>query len=60
MSLIHKYGKNKENNYIKNQLIHGIDAEVIARTAEVPLSRVKAIERSINKKNIKISKKEQI
>ena len=53
MSLIHEYAENKVNQeqtrIIRNQLRHGIKAEVIARTAEVPLSRVKAIERKMKK-----------
>ena len=53
MSLIHEYAENKVNQeqtrIIRNQLRHCIKAEVIARTAEVPLSRVKAIERKMKK-----------
>ncbi|WP_459538156.1 hypothetical protein [Methanobrevibacter sp.] len=47
MSLIDDNAQNKENTYIRTQLMLGLKAEVIARTAEVPLSRVKEIERDM-------------
>lgn len=50
MSLIHEYGENKENKIVRNLLKSGMSAEVIAKRAEVPLSRVKAIERQLKSK----------
>jgi hypothetical protein len=51
MSLIHEYGRDKErkgeDNLIRNMLKSGMRAEVIAKTAKVPLSRVKAIEKRL-------------
>ena len=51
MALIHEYARNKEkkaeNRLIRNQLISGISAYVIARTNKVPLSRVRAVEKSL-------------
>jgi len=55
MSLIQEYGRDKErkgiskgeDNLIRNQLKSGMRAEVIAKTAKVPLSRVKAIEKRL-------------
>ena len=51
MSLIHEYGRDKErkgeDNLIRNMLKSGMGAEVIAKTAKVPLSRVKAIEKRL-------------
>ena len=44
MSLLDEYVRNKENMLIRNQLKYGLSAEFIARTADVPLSRVRAIE----------------
>ena len=53
MSLIHEYAENKVNQeqirIIRNLLRHGMRAEVVAKSAEVPLSRVKAIERKMKK-----------
>ena len=40
-----------ENNIIKNQLKSGINAEIIAKTTKIPLSRVKAIEKTLNTEN---------
>lgn len=51
MSLIHEYARNKENRIIRNQLLSGMKAEVIAKTADIPLARVKSIERKIKMKN---------
>lgn len=59
MSLIHEYGQNKEKNgiskgeenIIRNQLKSGMKAEIIAKSAKVPLPRVKAIERKLKKEN---------
>ena len=54
MSLIHEYARNKEekaeNRLIRNQLKSGLKPEFIARTAGIPLSRVRAIERSLKSK----------
>lgn len=50
MTLIHEYARNKENRIIRNQLKSGMKAEVIARTADIPLSRVKSIERTLKMK----------
>ena len=54
MSLIHEYGRNKEekaeNRLIRNQLKEGVKPEFIARTNHVPLSRVKCIERTLKSK----------
>ena len=51
MSLLDEYVKNKveraENRMIRNQLISGLEAEFIARTSKVPLSRVRDIEKSL-------------
>ena len=51
MSLIDEYVENREkravNKLIRNQLIHGMKAEVIAKAADIPLSRVKAIENEL-------------
>ncbi len=47
MSLIDDNAQNNQNTYIRTQLMLGLKAEVIARTAEVPLSRVKEIERDM-------------
>ena len=51
MSLIHEYGRNKavkaEDKLIRNQLQAGVKAEFIAMTNRVPLSRVRAIERTL-------------
>ena len=53
MSLIHEYAENKVNQeqirIIRNLLRRGMRAEVVAKSAEVPLSRVKAIERKMKK-----------
>lgn len=53
MSLIHEYAENKVNQeqirIIRNLLRHGMRAEVVAKSAEVPLSKVKAIERKMKK-----------
>ena len=51
MSLIHEYARNKENRIIRNQLLSGMKAEIIAKTADIPLARVKSIERKIKMKN---------
>ena len=49
MSMIYEYGENKKNKeqerIVKNLLKSGMGSEVIASTAEIPLSRVKAIKR---------------
>lgn len=49
MSMIYEYGENKarkaEERIVKNLLKSGMRPEVIASTAEIPLSRVKAIKR---------------
>ena len=47
MSLIHEYARNKENRLIRNQLRSGLKADFIAKTNGIPLSRVRAIERSL-------------
>ena len=51
MSLIDEYARNKEvkaeNRIVRNQLKSGMEAEVIAKSAEIPLSRVKEIENQI-------------
>ena len=51
MSLIHEYARNKEekaeNRIISNLLESGMSAEEIAKTAKIPLSRVKAIEKKL-------------
>ena len=47
MSLIDEYVENRENKIIRNQLISGMEAEVIAEAANIPLSRVKAIEKEL-------------
>ena len=50
MSLIHEYARNKEDKLIRNQLKSGVSADVIAKTNQVPLSRVRAIERTLKSK----------
>jgi hypothetical protein len=51
MSLIHEYAQNKvekgENRMIRNLLRAGNSPQKIAKEAGVPLSRVRAIERSL-------------
>ena len=47
MSLIHEYARNKENNLIRNLLRAGNSPQKIAKDAKIPLSRVRAIERSL-------------
>ena len=51
MSLIHEYGGIKkikgQDELIRNQLKAGVKAEFIAKTNRVPLSRVRAIERTL-------------
>lgn len=47
MSLIHEYGRNKEDRLIRNLLRSGCNAEFIAKNANVPLSRVKRIEKTL-------------
>ena len=48
-----KKGREKgENNIIKNLLKAGMNAEIIAKTADIPLSRVKAIEKTLNTENL--------
>jgi hypothetical protein len=42
--------RNKENKLIMNQLKSGVSADVIARTNQVPISRVLAIERTLKSK----------
>ena len=45
-----EYKVNQEQiRIIRNLLRHGMRAEVVAKSAEVPLSRVKAIERKMKK-----------
>lgn len=51
MSLIHEYARNKENRIIKNLLIAGNFPQKIAKDADIPLSRVKEIERKIKNVN---------
>lgn len=47
MSLIHEYAENKVNQeqirIIRNLLRHGMRAEVVAKSAEVPLSELKLL-----------------
>ena len=54
MALIDEYARNRviraENRIIKNQLQAGFNAELIAKTVEVPLSRVRDIERDLKVK----------
>ena len=54
MALIDEYARNRviraENRIIKNQLEAGFNAELIAKTVEVPLSRVRDIERDLKVK----------
>ena len=63
MSMIDEYGQRKEKKgiyqgiiqgisqeqerIIKNQLLSGMDAETISKTAKIPPSKVKAIENKI-------------
>lgn len=51
MTLIDEYARNRERRsiekIIKNQLKSGLSAEVIAESADIPLSRVRDIERSL-------------
>ena len=63
MSMIDEYGQRKEKKgiyqgiiqgisqeqerIIKNQLLSGMDAETISKTAKIPLSKDKAIENKI-------------
>ena len=51
MALIHEYGRNKkikgQDELIRNQLQSGVKAEFIATTCRVPLSRVRAVERTL-------------
>ena len=48
MSLIHEYARNKEDRLIRNQLKSGLKPEFIANTNNVPLSRVKHIEKTLD------------
>lgn len=52
MSMIHEYGERKKNNeqerIVRNQLKSGMRPEIIASTADIPLSRVQAIKRKYN------------
>ena len=54
MSLIHEYARNKEikaeNRLIRNQLKSRVSTDIIARTNQVPLSRVHTIERTLKSK----------
>ncbi len=51
MSLIHEYARNKEvkaeNNLIRNLLRAGYSPQKIAKDTKMPLSRVRAIERTL-------------
>ena len=48
-----KKGREKgENNIIKNLLKAGMKAEIIAKTTKMPISRVKAIEKTLNTENL--------
>lgn len=47
MSLIDEYAENKENRIIRNLLRSGNSPQKIAKDAEIPLSRVKSIERKL-------------
>ena len=47
MSLIHEYGRNKEDNLIRNFLLDGYSPQQIAKASKIPLSRIKAIERTL-------------
>ena len=47
MSLIHEYARNKEDKLIRNFLRAGYSPQQIAKDADVPLSRVRAIERRL-------------
>ena len=52
MSMVHEYGERKKNNeqerIVRNQLKSGMRPEIIASTADIPLSRVQAIKRKYN------------
>lgn len=52
MSMVHEYGERKKNNeqerIVRNQLKSGMRPEIIASTADIPLSRVRAIKRKYN------------
>ena len=54
MALIHEYARNKvdkeQNRIIRNLLRAGNSPQKIAKDAEVPLSRVRAIERTLKSK----------
>ena len=39
--------RNEQERIIKNQLLSGMDAETISKTAKIPPSKVKAIENKI-------------
>ena len=60
MTLLDEYLQNREkkgrekgeNNIIKNLLKAGMKAEIIAKTTKMPLSRVKAIEKTLNTENL--------
>lgn len=52
MSLIDEYVENRvrkvQERIIKNQLNSGMSAEEISKAADIPLSRVKAVEEKLN------------
>ena len=52
MSMVHEYGERKKNNeqerIVRNQLKSGMRPEIIASTADIPLSKVQAIKRKYN------------
>ena len=54
MSLIHEYARNKEikaeDRMIRNFLRAGNSSQKIAKDGNIPLSRVRAIERTLNSK----------
>ncbi len=54
MSLIHEYARNKEikaeDRMIRNFLLAGNSPQKIAKDGNIPLSRVRAIERTLNSK----------
>lgn len=50
MSLIHEYARNREDRIILNLLRSGMKAETVSKTADIPLSRVRSIEKVKNKR----------
>ena len=47
MSLIHEYGKNKEDKFIIKLIRAGYSPQELADVLEIPLSRVLDIEKSL-------------